>query len=165
MEKNAVVSLIEKVVGTDKIEYISGEIINCGTKDCLLAGIRGAVYGIAIKLKRDEVEIFFNKVNEKNDLTCDNWKSIGDDFYPLYWGKDINMGIRLYSHTKTMKSTGTLQLNVVNKSFQGREIIYGAMPCINYEENEDKLHKRYPDILKTKKGKIDELTVSDLCNE
>ncbi len=85
------------------------------------------------------------------------------NYYPLYWGKDINMGIRLYSHTKSMKSTGTLQLNKVNDAFKGYQIIYGAMPCLNYESHEDKLHDRYVDLMKTRNsnGK-DEISMEDV---
>ena len=64
MEKNAVISIIEKIVGTDKIEYISGEILNCGTKHCKLSEIRGAVYGIAIKLEGCQKSSFFYSIDE-----------------------------------------------------------------------------------------------------
>lgn len=168
MEKNAVVSLIEKVVGTDKIEYISGEIINCGTSDCQLSENRGAVYGVAVYLKPEEKSPFFNSIkkNLRNETKEQEWVSIGDNYYPLYWGKDKNMGVRLHAHTKTMRSTGTLQLNSNTMSFlKGKEIIYGAIPCANHAENENKLHKRYPDILKTKKGKKNDLKMGDICGE
>ena len=168
MEKNAVISIIEKIVGTDKIEYISGEIQNCGTKHCKLSEIRGAVYGIAIKLERSQKSSFFCDIEEdlRNNTKEQEWISIGDDYYPLYWGKDKNMGLRLHAHTKTMKSTGTLQLNSNTMSFlKDKEIIYGAIPCMNYEKNEEKLHKRYPDILKTKSGDKDELSIPDMCDE
>lgn len=62
------------------------------------------------------------------------------------------MGIRLYSHTKSMKSTGTLQLNISNEAIKNHEIIYGAMPCVNYKNQEDKLHARYVDLMKTRKN-------------
>ena len=150
MEKNAVVLIIEKIVGTDKIEYISGEIKNCGTKECELTGTRGSVYGVAIKLKGSEKDDFFNNlINKKKNIKKEKWVSIGEDFYPLYWGIDINMGSRLTAHINSYSGTGALQLNGISMgTFQ---IVYGAMPCLNREIHEKTLKKRFPDILKTRK--------------
>ena len=150
MEKNAVVSIIEKIVGTDKIEYISGEIKNCGTKECKMSGERGAVYGVAIKLKESEKDTFFDNLNsKKKNIKKEKWVSIGESFYPLYWGIDINMGSRLNAHINSYSNTGALRLN--NLSVGKYEIIYGAIPCLNRAIHEKTLKKRFPDILKTRK--------------
>lgn len=164
MEKNQIVEILERVIGTDKIEYISGNIENIGTNECQLSNERGSVYGFAILIEseKDKIEIF-NKLSYINKLTSikvEDRKTIGDNFYPLYWGKDVNMGIRLFSHTKVMKSTGTLQLcNQDYNILENRHIIYGALPCINYSDNEKKLKKKYPDILKTTTGNVDCISV------
>ena len=150
MEKNAVVSIIEKIVGTDKIEYISGEIQNCGTKNCTMSGDRGSVYGVAIQLKGIEKDTFFESLqSKKQNVKKEKWITVGEDFYPLYWGIDKNMGSRLMAHINSYKSTGALQLNVL--SMGKYKIVYGAMPCLNREIHERTLKKRFPDILKTKK--------------
>lgn len=147
---NEVVEILKKYTGIDKIDFISGEILNVGTANCKLSGKNGSVYGIAIKLEDNEVENYFREFNEKG-INHEDWESIGNNFYPLYWGKDQNMGSRLYAHIKSPKGTGSLQLN--NRGgLENREIIYGAVPCLNSDKIEKLIRKNYPDILKTKNG-------------
>ena len=110
MIKNKVIEILEKEVGTDALPFISGIVDNPGTDECGLSEGRGSVYGFAVKLTDEEKQKLFN-CRDKKDLCIDDWKAIGDNYYPLYWGKDINMGARLHSHTKSSKSTGTIQLN------------------------------------------------------
>lgn len=165
MEKNPVVEILEEIVGTDKIDFISGDILDVGTDECKLSDERGSVYGIAIQIKdeNDKEKVFDAVLESRRKLeNADQWKAITDDFYPLYWGKDVNMGSRLFSHTKIMKSTGTLQLNTISSALGKHRIIYGAVPCLNRLANEDKLHKQYADLLKTVKGSDDNLKAIDL---
>ncbi len=54
MEKNEVIEILEKIVGTDKIEFISGNVLNVATSSCELSGERGSVYGIAIELNNQK---------------------------------------------------------------------------------------------------------------
>lgn len=165
MEKNPVVEILENIVDTDKIDFIGGDILGVGTDECRLSDERGSVYGIAIQIKdKNDKETVFNAVSKSRRKleNADQWKEITNDFYPLYWGKDVNMGSRLFSHTKTMKSTGTLQLNTISSVLGEHRIIYGAVPCLNRLTNEDKLHERYADLLKTVKGSDDSLKTTDL---
>lgn len=152
MIKNAVIKVLDEFVGTDKIEFISGKIENvgCNNNECKLSESRGSVYGIAVRInsEKEKEEVF--KIKKKVEIL--EWKSIGDNYYPLYWGRDKNMGLRLDSHTKSYENTWTIQLNKI-VGLRGKEIIYGAMLCSNYEKIEDELHKYYPDILKTEKRK------------
>lgn len=157
---NKVVDILLKEVGTDHLQFISGEILNPGNDECCLTEGRGSVYGIAIKLSLEEKENFFEN-NEKDDITVDNWISIGEDYYPLYWGKDINMGARLHSHTKTSESTGTIRLNK-RTELRGKTVIFGAVPCSNYAEIERRLRQKYPDIYKTHKGDDEGVFIEDL---
>lgn len=62
MRKNAVVEALEEIVGTDAIEYISGDVLDVGTESCHLLEKRGSVYGIAIKVEKqsDRTEILKN---------------------------------------------------------------------------------------------------------
>ena len=150
MGKNSIIMAIEQVIEGDKLEYISGFVENCGTADCTLSEERGSVYGIAIELPRDKKQSFFdNLTNKKKGIKVDDWKSIGDNCYPLYWGIDINMGMRLSAHVKDYTGTGALQLN--NSFTSDYKIIYGAMLCLNRAKHEKALRKKYPDILKTTK--------------
>ncbi|MBQ8689399.1 MAG: hypothetical protein IJ515_03445 [Clostridia bacterium] len=148
MDKNAIITVIEDIVSADRLEYISGSILNCGTSDCALSDERGSVYGIAIELSGDEKQSFFdNLANKKKGVTAKEWKSIGDNYYPLYWGIDINMGARLSAHIKDYLGTGALQLNA--RHLGDFKIIYGAIPCLNRAKHEKTLRNTYPDILKT----------------
>lgn len=147
MNKNQVVKALIRVAGDKYKNYLSGSLIFDNEK-CQLEE-RGGVYGFAIKLTRDQVKDFLNS-HKENKVTT--WKTIGNGFYPLYWGKDINLGFRLYSHTKSRKTTWTLQLNERNYLIC-QDIIYGAILCSKPEEVEKQLRETYPDILKTKKSK------------
>ena len=95
--------------------------------------------------------------DEKKDLKFKEWKPLDDKgsekYYPLYWGKDINLGFRLFEHMKSSKSTESVQLDQ-RTDLIGRDIIYGAVFCSKNAENEKLLRQRYPDIFKTKKLKI-----------
>ena len=163
MKKNQIIQKLEEIIGTDKIGFISGDIENPGTENCKLQTCRGSVYGIAIRLEGDEITSFYDSIpiKHKNNTKINHWISIGDKYYPLYWGKDINLGSRPYAHTKSMKSTGTLQLNDINE-LKGKKLIFGAMPCINYELHEKEIREQFPDILKTTKGNEDQLSITDL---
>lgn len=150
-EKNCVVKILESCMAAEKTDFLSGRIINVGTDECKLSGERGSVYGIAVKInsKKDK-KMIWDTYNGKNER-LQEWKSIEDNFYPLYWGKDTNMGSRLHAHTKKYSSTGSLQLcdkkyEVLSKF----EIIYGAILCSQSNEIEKQLHKKYPDMLAEK---------------
>ena len=164
MMKNNVVEILEKVVGTNYLPFISGEVKNPGTNDCALTVGRGSVYGFAVKVGDGQKSELFDRIN-KRGIKESEWKSIGDDYYPLYWGKDINMGARLHSHTKASKSTGTIQLNRI-PALIDQEIIYGAIPCSNSADIEKRLQQMYPYVLKTTILKEDEgveqLTIVEL---
>jgi hypothetical protein len=94
---------------------MSGILQNPGTQECKLAEPRGGVYGVAICLKtQEEKEDFFNKLKTSErkctDVSLDEWKSIGENYYPLYWGKDSNLGFRLFEHTKGKSSSVSIRL-------------------------------------------------------
>lgn len=149
---NVVIKVLNEFVGTDKIEFISGKIENVGCDNCQLSESRGSVYGIAVKInsENEKQEIF--KLNQKIGLEILKWKSIGCNYYPLYWGKDKSMGSRLDAHTKSPTGNGTIQLNK-KTALKNKDIIYGAILCSNSENIERELHEAYPDILKTTSAK------------
>lgn len=160
MDKNIIVRTIENIIGTDKIEYISGYVKDIGSLCCNLLGERGCVYGFAVQIPEKDVNTVFqyfaiNKIlheqfyNEKKPKDCSEWKPIEGNYYPLYWGKDKNMGLRLAAHTKSIKSTHTLQFCNID-ILKGYKVIYGAIPCLNCKSNEDMLHETFPDVLKTR---------------
>ena len=110
---NQVVKIIKNVLANKVVDCLAGTINYCQGE--LSLEPRGGVYGIAIKLEENEKEKFFRDYNEKNTgkdkIELENWINLGDGYYPLYWGKDSNLGFRLFSHIHTRESTGTLQLD------------------------------------------------------
>lgn len=150
---NAVVNTIVKVVGADIKYYIDGNVVWLENKPKLQE--RGGVYGIAIKLKVADAEDFFNQEKDKRKkISFSDWKPIDENdnaderYYPLYWGKDINLGFRLFEHMKSSKTSASIQLDK-RTNLYGKDIIYGAVFCSNNEQNEKKLRAKYPDIFKT----------------
>lgn len=146
---NAVIRTIKRTIGKCSKNYLEGKITWASAKPHLEE--RGGVYGIAIKLDKSEVESFFGDYcdDRKKDLKFKDWKTIGNNYYPLYWGKDINLGFRLFEHMKSSKSTWTIQLD--KKTYLiGKDLIYGAVLCSKPKENEKLLREKYPDIYKTK---------------
>lgn len=100
MKKNVVIEKLEKIAGTNKVDFFSGKILNVGTEECELSNKTeiGSVYGIAINISNpsDKKQIFnCLKNNNRKIEKIEDWKEIGDNFYPLYWGKDSYMGKRL----------------------------------------------------------------------
>ena len=63
MELNIVVETLIKIIGTDKIEYISGNVLNVGSDKCGLSETRGSIYGFAIKLRnQSDVDKVFKNI-------------------------------------------------------------------------------------------------------
>lgn len=149
---NQIVEFMKKNINNEVVDSLSGTLTFENDK-CILEP-RGGVYGIAIKLSTEEVEDFFNKYNEKKSVTFESWKSIGDNFYPLYWGKDSNLGFRLFDHTKCRDTTATIQLNK-RDYLKDYTVIYGAIFCKNPSASENSLRTSNPDIFITHKGFYD----------
>ena len=156
-EDNAVIKALKEIVGDDSLSYISGSISNVGCDTCTVNEKTqfGSVYGFAIKIEKNEKkkEIFDYIVSIKRKNKCiirvDEWKEIDDTrYFPLYWGKDKFLMVRVVAHLKSYIGTGTLQLNTLKK-LNGYDIIFGAIECKNYERKESKIREKYPDILKT----------------
>ena len=150
---NIVVFRMIQVAGTNYQAWSSETLQNPGTDDCSLADNRGGVYGFAIKLKNlKEKETFFKAVMDKKRninqkiTSCSHWNTIGYNYYPLYWGKDSNLGFRLREHTIASKSAASIQL--CDSLFNDREIIYGAILCKDNSSVERELHEKLPDLLK-----------------
>lgn len=136
---------------SDCVDFLEGEIVSAGTKNCTLSNERGGVYGFAIEFESETEKIeFFNKLKANNFKmrihNPDEWKPLKGNFYPLYWGKDVNLGFRLYEHTTDNKTSASIQL--CREAFEGYSIIYGGVLCKNRDVYENMLHKEYADVLK-----------------
>lgn len=151
MEKNEVIMVLEDVAGDKKFDFISGTINNPGLSSCSLTDKRGAVYGFAVKLEDKEVAGFLKQCDNKN-INKNKWIALGNSYYPLYWGKDKNIGTRLHAHTKSHKKNASIQIN--NREFlMDKEIIYGAILCMDCVKIEKRLKEKFPDVLMTKMNK------------
>ena len=118
---NAITLLMKRLIKDDYLDCLAGTI-TFSDDGCKLEE-RGGVYGIAVELADDEKKDFFEKHNRNSSLSFNEWKPIDGNIYPLYWGKDSNLGFRLYDHMKSRKSTATLQLNS-RKYLNSRKVIY-----------------------------------------
>ena len=113
----------------------------------------GSIYGFAVQLEKTEVEAFFNKSNEqKHAKEAKEWKSIGNNYYPLYWGKDKYGSKRVEEHLKFQEQTGSIHIET-RKELTGKKVIYGLILVKNRKNNEKKVREEYPDIYKTKPKK------------
>lgn len=68
MEKNVVVEKLEKIAGTDKVEFFSGTIFNVATGKCKLENKTGSVYGIAVKFPNILIKNKFLMVSIMEEL-------------------------------------------------------------------------------------------------
>ena len=156
---NVVISTIKSTIKTIPLasvqDFFCGKVINVGTKDCGLdLDIeKGGVYGFAIKIDcKDKYTVFSSIKEYKNfkKIEVTNWKPIEDDYYPLYWGTDMNLGTRITAHIKNFAGTGAIHLcDSRYNSIKKYEIIYGAVLCSERKSVENALLKKYPCILKT----------------
>ncbi len=151
---NEVVKAIRSVIKEDKRDCMFGEYKFANGEVEIEPKDRGGVYGIAIKREegesQEELYKFVHKSNGKFTKTkAKDWKALDAEqkYYPLYWGKDINLGYRLFAHTKSSESTGTVQL--ATRGLDEHTVIFGAVFCANKEDNEKNLKDKYPVILKT----------------
>jgi len=108
-----------------------------------------SVYGFWIKLDKEKKKEVFE------DTECGEVHLIRDNWYPLYWGKDIYAGSRMDAHIAEPEGTGTMGLSKYN-SLKDGEIISGGVlvEFKKYEGFEKYLHENYKPILgSSKKGK------------
>lgn len=155
MEGNIVIKTIYEVIGDARRDFMCGEYTVEQGKVGIKRETRGGVYGIAVKLNEGEdPQEFYNKISQNGnmkDLGGKPWTQIGEGYYPLYWGKDINLGFRLYEHATGAESSASARLAV--RGLYGHSVIYGAVFCANKEKYEKVLQGKYPDILKSYKIK------------
>lgn len=107
------------------------------------------VYGFWIDLREAKKKKVFKETD------CGDIKPIVDNWYPLYWGKDIYPGSRINAHITEPKGTGTMELSKYS-SLENCKIICGGIlvELKSYEMFEQNLHSNYKPILgSSKKGR------------
>ncbi len=153
--KNEIIKALESIANSDIIssEDTCGFVKEPGTDSVTISEDIGTIYGFAVRLDKSEVEDFFNKYNQQNYITeYTEWKSIGNNFYPLYWGEAKEGVARVDSHLKAHTGKGSIQLNI-RTELKNKEVIYGLIQVKNRLVNEDNIRKEYPDIYKNYKVK------------
>ena len=149
--ENIIVETIKRIAAQRVKIIIQGTVKFNQDGKCELED-RGGVYGFAVKLEQNEIKDFFEKHCDprrlrNNSKTWADWCCLGDGFYPLYWGCDINLGSRLREHTKASRTVGSIQLDR-KEYLHGREVIYGAVFCSDRNGVEKELREIYFDIYK-----------------
>lgn len=167
---NEVSSFLKKVAKEVENNFtmydnLHGEIILEDDKEKLGANSKvhlstGSVYGIfAIKTKNSNIEKLFEETQKSKDSV----KSIDEqqNIYPVYWGKDINPGSRIVTHSRPNPNTGNAKLEEV-KELRNFKLIFGSIFVTKYKDFESYLHKNYPPLIGTSKcGKGSKITVID----
>lgn len=111
----------------------------------------GAVYGFAIQLSDEEKQHLFDEtkgrqLNRLGVLT--EFKPIEDNLYPIYWGKDKQLGARPHQHLQDPEKTGAIRLSTY-KSLKGKAIACVSLTVADFEAAERVLQTKFPHLLKT----------------
>ncbi len=143
MDKNTVVVFLEKVNeefnGTSKLDFLQG---NFDFVKKQVVQNAGSVYGVFINITEEEL------ANLPNEYRKDAYKY--NDYYVLYWGKDVHPSNRISEHLKANVNTGSLHLNK-RKVLHKYELIWGCIIVNNYDKFEQHLHEKYKPILGSNK--------------
>jgi hypothetical protein len=115
----------------------------------------GAVYGFAARLTAIERKALFDEATARGWSRLrqiDAFKPIEKDLYPIYWGKDKQLGARPHQHLQDPKKTGAIRLSTY-KSLKGKTIACVSITVSDYVGAERALQGLFPDLLKTSKKK------------
>lgn len=167
---NEVSSFLKKIANKVKNDFtmydnLHGEIILDDDGEKLGGNSKvhlstGSVYGIfAIKTENSDIEKLFEETQKSKDSV----KSIDKELkiYPVYWGKDINPGSRIVTHSRPNPNTGNAKLEEV-KELRNFKLIFGSIFITKYKDFESYLHKKYPPLIGTSRGgKGSKITVID----
>lgn len=111
----------------------------------------GAVYGFAVRLTEEQARDLFEEAKERglNRLPkLEDFRPIEGDLYPLYWGKDKQLGARPHQHLQDPTKTGSVRLSTY-KSLAHRKIACVSLTVDDFEAAERALQTAFPDLLKT----------------
>ena len=111
----------------------------------------GAVYGFSVRLNTSEKNAVFAEAKERQAtrfVSIQSWLPIGEDVYPLYWGKDKMLGARIHQHLNNNKSTGLARLCTYT-TLHNMHIACVALTVTNYSNLETALQRAHPHLLLT----------------
>ena len=110
----------------------------------------GAVYGFAVHLNKNDLKSLFEEAQARGlsrIAKLENIHPIEGTLYPLYWGKDKQLGARPYQHLNDPTKTGAIRLSTY-KSLSGKAIFCATLVVSDYVAAEGIIQKAYPDMLK-----------------
>ena len=126
----------------------AGEFTLPGVKPVLFPG---AVYGFAASLNDVQRCQFFNEAKDRrlNRIReLNDFRPIEGDLYPIYWGKDKQLGARPHQHLQDPTKTGAIRLSTYS-SLAGKIIACVSLTVADFESAERAIQSKYPDLLKT----------------
>jgi len=138
--------------GQEEGDFLSNSTFKIG--ETLPKKTSGVVYGFVVRLNAQEKLDLFNEAKKLggNKFDADSkTKSIINDYYPLYWGKNSDIFGRINAHVTGHKG-GNSNLGLKDYStIEDKEILYARIYLNNNEKIEKYLISTYPPLLKTRK--------------
>lgn len=131
-----------------------GEFILPATKPTLFPG---AVYGFGVCLNQEERRALFDEARARGSARLaelEQFKPIEGLLYPIYWGKDKQLGARPYQHLQNPKKTGAIRLSTYS-SLRGKTIACAAIVVSDNVEAERVIQKAFPNLLKCSTSKYE----------
>jgi len=148
--QTCLIETMRRILGEQGIREVvaSGEFCLPVSKPLLFPG---AVYGFAACLTGQEVQVLFAEAQARgtsrlNSLT--NFKPIYGSLYPIYWGKDKQLGARPYQHLGNPKKTGAIRLSTY-LALIGKPLVCASIVVSDNISAERSLQAAFPDLLKT----------------
>lgn len=134
------------------------EVAACG--EFALAVIKptlfpGAVYGFGVCLNQEERRAFFEEARARGSARLaelEQFKPIDGLLYPIYWGKDKQLGARPYQHLQNPEKTGAIRLSTY-ATLQGKLLACAVIVVSDNVEAERTIQKAFPDLLKCSTSK------------
>jgi len=111
----------------------------------------GAVYGFAACLSEQEVKALFMEAQARGTSRLKDFgsfKPLHGSLYPIYWGKDKQLGARLYQHLGNPSKTGAIRLSTYS-TLLGKALVCASLVVSDNISAERILQTAFPDLLKT----------------
>lgn len=111
----------------------------------------GAVYGFGVCLDNKEKLVLFEEAQDRRMTRLaklEDFKPIEGALYPIYWGKDKQLGARPHQHLNDPSGTGSTRLSTFS-SLNGKALVCAVLVVPDYAEAEGILQQAFPGLLKT----------------
>lgn len=144
------VNSMRRVFSEQNIQEVtaSGEFIISSEKPTLFPG---AVYGFAVRLSEIEreallVEAVARGLSRLTDIS--KFVPMSENLYPVYWGKDKQLGARPHQHLGDPVKTGAIRLSTYS-ALKGKTLACASLVVSDYSTAELILQRAFPCLLKT----------------